>query len=146
LSEGKTYSFEDGYQIEVKSINFVSDYKVLEKTKYITKDEFDYRKNYADIVLKKDGKEISSAGVFLLAPLEYKDIQVTLRNFIKSPESDDQQAGAGIKPWLVLTISRNPVLKIFLIIYPLMIAGIFIHLIMTWKSPPASRTDTEAKE
>jgi hypothetical protein len=140
LSEGKTYSFEDGYQIEVKSINFVSDYKVLEKTKYIAKDEFDYRKNSADIVLKKDGKEVSSAGIFLLDPLECKDIQITLRNFIKSPEAGDQQGDAQTKPWIVLTVSRNPVLNIFLVIYPLMIAGIFIHLVMTWKSPPAARS------
>jgi len=132
LSEGKTYSFKDGYRIEVKSVNFISDYKVLEKTKYITKDEFDYRKNSADIVLTRNGKEVSSGSVSILDPLEYRDIQITLRNFIKSPDAGDWQAGAESKPWIVLTVSRNPVLKIFLIIYPLMIAGIFIHLIMTW--------------
>ncbi len=135
LSEGKTYSFEDSYRIEVKSVNFTSDHKVLEKTKYITKDEFDYRKNFADIVLTKDGKEVSSGSVFLLDPLEYKDIQVTLRNFIKSPEQGAQKGSAELKPWIVLTVSRNPVLRIFLIIYPLMIAGIFIHLFLTWRQP-----------
>ena len=134
LGEGKTYSFEDGYQVEVKNINYVSDHKVLEKAKYISRDEFDYQKNFAEIILSRNSKELNRDNIYLLSPMAYKDIQVTLRNFIKSPESDNRQGDLEAKPWIILTVSRNPVLKIFLFLYPLMISGILIHLLMTWRS------------
>ena len=99
-----------------------------------TRDEFDYRKNSAEIVLSRNGKELKRDNVYLLNPMDYKDIQVTLRNFIKSPDPGNPQGALESKPWIIVTVSRNPVLKIFLFLYPLMIAGIFIHLLMTWRS------------
>jgi hypothetical protein len=138
LSEGKTYSFGDGYRIEVKSINFISDYKVLKKTKYITRDEFDYRKNSAEIVLLKNNNELKRGNIYILDPMEYGDLQVTLRNFVLSPESGEGKGIHDQKPWVSITVSKNPVLKLFLFIYPLMIAGIFIHLFLTWRQPTNS--------
>ena len=135
LDEGAAHNFEDGYSVEVKSINYISDFKVLEKTKYITKDEFDYTKNFAEVVLSKDGKELKRGNIFILNPMEYRGIQITLRNFTKSPETGEQGGGAESSPWVILTVSRNPVLRVFLIIYPLMIAGIIIHLFLTWRTP-----------
>lgn len=134
LGEGHAYTFEDGYRIEVKSINYISDYKVLEKTKYITKDEFYYRKNSAEVVLSKDGKELKKGNIFILNPMDYRGIQITLRNFVISPELKDGEDITDKKPWVIVNVSRNPVLKIFLVLYPAMIAGIFVYLIMTWKN------------
>ena len=137
LGEGKTYTFEDGYEIEVAKINFIHDYKVLEKKrKYITKDDFDYKKNFAEIALNRNGKEVSRGKIFYLNPMVYKDIQVTLRSFMLSPEKGGFEGGVDQKPWIILTVSRNPVLKIFLALYPIMIAGIFIYLLMTWQTRP----------
>jgi cytochrome c biogenesis protein ResB len=140
LGEGKKYSFGDGYEVQINSVNYVSDYKVLEKSsRYITRDEFDYRKNSADIVLRRNGKELRRENVFLLNPMDYKDIQVTLRGFMISPEAADKKAAVDLKPWITLTVSRNPALKIFLTLYPMMIAGIFIYLLLTWRSPSPLR-------
>jgi cytochrome c biogenesis protein ResB len=140
LSEGGKYSFENGYEVEVKNVNVLDDYKVLERSsRYITRDEFDYRKNFAEVVLNKNGKEVSRDNIYLLSPMKYKDIQVTLRNFVRSPEAVDQKAADDLRPWVNLTVSKNPVLKIFLILYPVMIAGIFIYLILTWRSAPLLR-------
>jgi hypothetical protein len=139
IGEGNTYDFEDGYRVEVKGVNFLSDYKVLEKTKYITRDEFDYTKNSAEIVLSRNGKELKRDNIFILNPMEYKDIQVTLRNFMKSPESANQQGVMESKPWIIMTVSSNPVLKIFLVIYPVMIVGILIYLILTWQTSPKNK-------
>jgi len=141
VGEGNTYDFEDGYRVEVKGVNFVSDYKVLAKTKYITRDEFDYTKNSAEIVLSRNGKELKRDNICILHPMEYKDIQVTLRNFMKSPESRNQQGAIESKPWIIMTVSSNPVLKIFLVIYPAMIAGILIYLILTWQTPPKNKIE-----
>jgi hypothetical protein len=140
LGEGKRYGFGDGYEIEVTNVKYLSDYKVLEKARRdITRDDFDYRKNFAEIVLSRNGKEVGRKNIYLLSPMKYKDIQGTLRSFIKSPKAADINVAGDTKPWVNLTVSRNPVLKIFLILYPLMIAGIFIHLILTWRSAPLLR-------
>jgi len=103
-------------------------------SRYITRDQFDYRKNSAEIVLSRNGKELTRDNIFLLDPMKYKDIQVTLRGFMRSPEALDKKAAVDLKPWITLTVSRNPVLKIFLTLYPMMIVGIFIYLLLTWRS------------
>jgi hypothetical protein len=132
LGEGKRYSFGDGYEVEVKAVNYVSDYKVLGKSsRYITRDEFDYTKNSAEIVLSRNGKGLRRENVFLMNPMDYKNIQVTLRGFMISPEAADKKAAVDLKPWITLTVSRNPALKIFLTLYPMMIVGIFIYLLLT---------------
>jgi hypothetical protein len=141
LGEGKKYSFGEGYEVEVRNVNYVSDYKLLEKTsKYATRDDFDYRKNFAELVLNKDGKEISRDNIYVLNPMRYKDIQITLRSFTADPEAGSNDA-AEKKPWITVSISRNPMLKIFLTLYPMMILGIFIHLILTWRTSTKNRTN-----
>jgi hypothetical protein len=145
LGEGKKYSFGDGYEIEVKDINFVSDPKVLYKTKkFLTRDNFDYRANSAEVVLYKNGEELSRKDLFIYDPMGYKDMQVTLKNFIVSPEAEGEKTALNSKPWVSMAVSRNPVLRFFLVLYPLMIAGIFIHLILTWRSPATGRPVQEA--
>jgi len=135
LGEGQKYSFEDGYEIKVAKVVYTNDHKALKKsTRYITKDDFDYRKNFAQILLRKDGRDISRDSIFILNPMRYKDMQVTLRGFLESSESDGIKENAVATPWITINISRNPALKAYLIIYPVMIAGIFIHLILTWRS------------
>jgi hypothetical protein len=136
LGEGKKFVFGDGYEIELTKVHFVNDHKALKKSsRYMTRDDFDYKKNFAGIVLKKNGKDVSRGNIYILDPMNYEDIQVTLRGFIESPEPGMKKDGAGLTPWVTVAVSRNPVLKIFLILYPVMILGIFIHLILTWRSP-----------
>lgn len=140
LGEGSIYGFEDDYEIGVTKVNYVSDYSVLEKQKKdITRDDFDYRKNYAEVVLKKDGTELKRGNISIFNPMDYGDIQVTLGNFMKSPESGNKEGGDQAKPWIILTVSSNPVLDVFLVLYPLMIVGIIIHLIMTWRPSAKNR-------
>jgi hypothetical protein len=140
LGEWKSYGFGDRYEIEITKVNYTSDYRILSKEKRdITRDEFDYRKNFAEVVMKENGKEVGRKNIYLLSPMKYKDIQVTLRSFIRSPKAADINVAGDTKPWVNLTVSRNPVLKVFLVFYPVMIAGIFIYLILTWRSAPLLR-------
>lgn len=133
LGEGNKFAFEDGYEVEVKSVHFVGDPKALTKSRRdITREDLDYKQSCAEVVLRRNGDEVAKDSVYLLRPLNYKDIHVTLRNFV--PSGDFKQGGNETgRPRVMFTVSRNPVLKIFLTFYPLMIAGIFIHLVMTWK-------------
>jgi hypothetical protein len=140
LGEGQKYSFEDSYEVELIKVIYTNDHKALKKSaRYITRDDFDYRKNFAEIALKKNGKEISRGNIYILNPMNYKGIQVTLRGFIEAQETGDQKDNSGISPWVTVTISKNPVLKAYLILYPIMIAGMFIYLVLTWR--PSVRTN-----
>jgi hypothetical protein len=135
LGEGQKYNFEDGYDLTINKVVYIGDHKTLKKpAKYISKDDFDYTKNFVEIILRKDGRDIRKDSIYILTPMRYKDIQVTLRGFIEPSESDGIKENAGATPRITVNISRNPVLKAYLIIYPIMIAGIFIYLILTWKS------------
>ena len=62
-----------------------------------------------------------------------KGIQVTLKKFT-SPRAHGMDNKGG-KPGVILVVSKNPVLGIFLAIYPLMILGIGFYLVMTWRLP-----------
>lgn len=140
LGEGQKYSFGDGYEVDVNKVVYVNDSKTLKKSaRYVTRDDFDYTKNFAEIVLKKNGTEISRDNIYILNPMNYKGIQVTLRSFIEAQETGDKKDNAGSTPWVTVTISKNPVLKTYLILYPIMVAGIFFYLVLTWR--PSVRTN-----
>jgi hypothetical protein len=134
LWNGKRFGFENGYDVELVRVHFVNDYSVLNKApKEITEDEFNYRENYAEVVLRKDGKEVKQSKIYTLSPMNHRSIQITLSNFLPPRDGGQKSESAG-KPGAVFTVSRNPSLKIFLALYPMMIAGILVHLIMTWHS------------
>jgi hypothetical protein len=133
LGEGMRYSLENDYEIKVNNIHFVSDSSVLEKEyRNITKDEFDYKKNYAEVVLSRKGKELLKDNIYILSPCKYGDVRITLRSFITPADNDNKQQSEKTTPWINLTATRNPALTIFLTLYPLMLLGIFIHLLLTW--------------
>ncbi len=133
LGEGKKYNIKEGYEIEVKNVNFIGDVKALTKSRRdITRDELDYRESYAEVSLSRGGKLLESERIYLLKPLNCRDVHVTLRSFVL-PDNFKGEPGPETKAWVMVTLSRNPALKMFLIIYPVMIAGIFIYLVMTWR-------------
>jgi hypothetical protein len=137
LYQGEEHGIPEGYRVQVENVHFVDDPKVLRMSRReITKKDFHYRENYAEILLSRDGETLFKGRIGILHPLKYKDIQVTLMNFIPPGRHRAVEGGRG-EPGIVITLSRNPVLAFFLIVYPLMIIGIFIHLLITWR--PAAR-------
>jgi len=80
------------------------------------------RRNFAEVSISEEGKEIRRQELSFLTPLRSGARQVTLRGFT-----------AGSDPDVVLAISSNPALQFFLILYPLMIAGMGLHLAITWR-------------
>ncbi len=131
--EGERYRFEGGYEFEVLNINYVGEPEALLKSRReITEGELDYRQSYAEVLLRKNGREVARDRVYLLRPLNHGHVYITLRTFIPYGNKG-RDLTEDIEPGAMFTVSGNPVLKAFLAIYPLMITGIFIHLIMTWK-------------
>lgn len=133
LFKGKQYNLAEGYQVRVENVHFVDDPAVLNKSRRErTKKDFHYRENYADVLLSLRGEPRHRGTVSILHPFTYRDIQITLMNFIP-PSRGEAMDGNPPIPGVVFTISRNPVLSFFLIVYPMMIIGIFVYLLMTWK-------------
>ncbi len=135
LYKGDEVSLSEGYGIRVEDVNFVDDLSVLSKSKReLLGSEFHYRDNYAGVLLSYKGKPVQRGKVGTMDPLKYRDVQVTLTKFVPGPRSRGGKGGRP-EPGVVLTLSKNPVLSFFLIVYPMMIAGIFVYLFITWKSP-----------
>lgn len=133
LGRGDNYSIKEGYEVELKKVHFVGDIKALKKSRRdITRDDLDYRESYAEVSLRRDGKLLETKKLYLLKPMNYQDVHVTLRSFIL-PDYLKGEPVSDTEAWVMFTLSRNPALKVFLIIYPVMIAGIFIYLVITWR-------------
>lgn len=133
LGEGTRHSIKEGYDLEVTKVHFVGDVKALTKSRRdITRDELDYRESYAEVSLSRDGVLLDSKRVYLLKPMNYQDVHVTLRSFVL-PDHFKGEPDQETRAWVMFTLSRNPALKKFLVIYPVMIAGIFIYLVITWR-------------
>ncbi len=134
LREGRSFSFQNGYEVKVAKIHFADDPVILKKPRReLTRDEFHYRSNFAEIVMSREGREIRKGRVYVLQPMRTKNIQVTLKRF--TPPRARGNGKKGGKPGVAVAVSKNPILGVFLFIYPLMIIGIAIYLVMTWRSP-----------
>ncbi len=135
LGKSANYTNKEGYELILNDVYFVGDVKALNKAKRdITSDELNYMESYVDVSLNRNGEFLKSQRVYLLKPMSYGDVHVTLKSFAL-PDDFKGEPGPGTEAWAMFTISRNPALKTFLIIYPVMIAGIFIYLVMTWRKP-----------
>ncbi|MBN1905864.1 MAG: hypothetical protein JW927_12280 [Deltaproteobacteria bacterium] len=135
LGKGISHNIKEGYELEVKDLHFVGDTKALAKSKRdITRDDLDSLNSYVDVSLSRDGKFLKEQRLYLLKPMNHKDVHVTLRSFVL-PEGFKGEPTPDTEAWAMFTLSRNPVLKTFLIIYPVMIAGIFVYLVITWRKP-----------
>ena len=143
LNCGQSYNFEDGYGVRLEQTHFIDDFTSLKlHHRDLTKKNFHYHSNYADIMLVKNGKALCHGRIFILKPFCFKGIQITLKRFtppvIQSPVEKRYKHANNIckndkKTGIKIIISKNPVLYAFYMIYPLMIFGIFIYLVITWR-------------
>ncbi len=141
LGSGLKHNIKEGYEIEVKDVHFVGDAAALAKSKRdIKKEDLNYIESYVDVKLSREGEELKSHRIYLLKPMNYKDVHVTIKSFVLPPDFKGEP-DADTEAWAMFTISRNPALKAFLIVYPVMIAGIFIYLVVTWRKPHVNQNN-----
>ena len=132
LRENQAHLLQNGYKVKVTSINFVDDVSVLNKSKKkLTQDNYHYRLNFVDVTVSSNGGKCFKGRVFELTPLRVNELQVTLKKFIPPPSR--AKAGKNNKPGVIISVSENPALDIFLIAYLLMIVVIAIYMLMTWR-------------
>jgi hypothetical protein len=135
LQQGQSFSLKDGCILSVKDVHFVDNPLVLEKSpKELSPEDYHHKDNFSEVELSQDGKPISRGRIFFLSPLTYKNIQVTLKRFTP-PKGNNGGNPALQKPEVKLVVSKNPVKCLVFFLFPVMIVGIGVYMIMTWRQP-----------
>ena len=132
LRSGDKYEHKSGYSILISKVNFIDDLSVIEKKdkkskREITLQNFSYKKNYAEIVLLKNGKIISEGKSYVMSPFKYKDIRLTIEKFIVTEKDGIKTAGINI------IIVKNKLTEVFFIFYILEILLILAYTVISWK-------------
>ena len=121
LGETQSFDFNNDYKITVLKVLFKHNPGVSEKSELnLSRNKFNLHSNFAEIVLKQKENELIRDKVYFLKPLNYGNIQITVKKFIR--------------PDAVFIITNNPLRYIFLVTFPLMIICTGIYLIMTWRN------------
>ena len=135
LRPGESFELQNEYRVRADAIHFVNDASVLTKPiKAMTSDEFSFESNFVQVSLYKNDLFLKSGRLSFLKPLVLDGIQFTLKNFTPPASggtTDSNSSSAGT----ILFISRNPAKNFVFTLFPLMIIGIAVYLVMTWKQP-----------
>jgi len=135
LQEGESFELKNGYRVRADAIHFVNDVSVLTKPiKAMTSDEFSFESNFVEVSLYKNDLFLKSGRLSFLKPLVLDGIQFTLKNFTP-PVSGGKTGANSSSAGTILFVSRNPAKNLVLTLFPLMIIGITVYLVMTWKQP-----------
>lgn len=123
LAEGQVFQPEPGHGIKIEKIKLADASPSLHRSGR-NPNVFDLnpKRNFAEVSISEEGKEIRRQEIAFMNSLRAGARQVTVRGFA---------TGSDLK--VVLAISNNPTLPFFLTLYPLMIAGMSLHLAITWK-------------
>ncbi|MGD9333991.1 MAG: hypothetical protein PVJ50_03285 [Desulfobacterales bacterium] len=140
LQQGQSFALKDGYILSVEDVHFIDNPLVLKKSpKELGPEDYHYEDNFSEVALSRDGKQYTSGRIFFLRPLTYKNVQVTLKRFTP-PKSITGGNHTVRKPGVKLVVSKNPVKCLVFFLFPVMIVGIGVYMIMTWRQPENKNT------
>ncbi|MDY6878997.1 MAG: hypothetical protein SV686_01985 [Thermodesulfobacteriota bacterium] len=147
LAEGEIFSFGEDYELALVKVHFVDEPWVLDKSRReLTRNQFHYRSNFAEVMLSRKQKKVDQDRIHILRPFRHKNIQITLKRFIPLSTRAQSKGNDNAPVGVVLVVSKNPVIWIFLTLYPLMILGIMIYMLMTWRISSHSTNSKEYSE
>jgi len=142
LREGQSFPLSQGYEVAVTAVHFADDPALLQRPrKEWTAGSFHPQNNYGEVTLTHHGNSVASGRIFALHPLTHKDLQVTLKRFTL-PEEIQKQGRGTQKPGVILIISKIPTKPYVFVLFPIMIAGIGIYMIMTWRTRRAEKLNS----
>ncbi len=132
LFEGDSCVFLDNIKIKANKIEFYDDIEMLKLSPQksrdlMTRKAYHREKNYVELSILENGKEVCKGKAFMLNPLKYKFIQVTAIRFLYKNTNGDESLGIN------LTITKNFFTSFFFIIYGIMIATLICFIVITWK-------------
>ena len=140
LSPGSTHIFGP-YRICVDDVDFKNDPALLllpkdQQRRHMTRANVRIRDNTVKIRLMQSGRPVAEKQVYMLSPLRYKSLQVTLVKFFIEPGK--QHPGA------VLTITDNLFNLFFFAAYGLMILALAGFTALTWRVTPSNKGEKNA--
>lgn len=141
LREGQTFVLPEGYAVTVKAIHGGENPAMFQSSRKQASRAFRSESNSCEVAVTHNGKEVAQGSVFFLRPLVYKDIQVTLKRSTPPKEAKHHNPGA-LNTSVRLIISRNPAKTMAFVLFPVMLAGIGIYMVMTWRPRPADKANS----
>ena len=132
LYPGQSHLFGDNYRIDMKNITFADDPQFLtmnrKKSRHLmTRKNIHPKLNFADITLSQNNRQLDSQRVFMLCPMRYKSIRITVTRFIAKRQNGQQTIGVN------LSVTRNIFTPFFFTVYALMIITLACFVAITWK-------------
>ena len=132
LYPGQSHLFGDNYRIDMVNVNFADNQKFLtmkrkESRHLMTRKNIHPKLNYADIAMFQNNRQVDSQRVFMLHPMRYKSLRVTVTKFIAKRQNGQQTVGVN------LSITRNIFTQFFFTVYALMIIMLAYFVAITWK-------------
>jgi hypothetical protein len=145
LQQDQSFSLKDGCILSVKDVHFVDNLHVLAiPPKELGPQQYHYKDNFSEVELSQNGKPLKRGSVYFLRPLTYKNIQVTLKRFTL-PKDITGGHHPIRKPGVQLIVSKNPVKTLVFTLFPVMIVGIGVYMIMTWRQPENKNTTRQTE-
>lgn len=146
LRVNQSFTLPQGYAVTVKDVHFEDDMKLLhQRPKERTPGAFHPEVNFCEVALTQNGSTLARGKIYFLRPFTWKDIQVTLKRFTPPKGRENRDHGAQ-KPGVRLIISRNPVKSLVFVLFPVMIAGIGVYMVMTWRTRPSQKSNSMVKQ
>lgn len=132
LCKGESHVFDNNYRIDVVNVTFADDPKFLtmknrESRHLMTRKNFHPKQNFAEIALFQNSRRLDLQKVFMLEPMKYKSIRVTVTKFIAGQQNGRQTVGVN------LSITRNIFTGFFFTVYAFMIITLACFVAITWK-------------
>ncbi len=129
LDKGQSVDFSH-YTIMVSDIEFKDNIDILrvpkeKRHKLMTSKNVHINDNYAKIILMENSSQAASETIKMLSVMRYKNIQVTLTDFIPDSNSD--------KVRIKITITESRLTFLFFMSYVIMIITLAGFTILTWK-------------
>ena len=142
LRINQSFALPQGYAVTVKDIHFEDDLKLLyQRPKERPPGAFHPEANFCEVALTRNGTAVAQGRAYFLGPFIWKDIQVTLKRFTP-PKGMGNRDHTVRMPGVRLIISRNPIKLLVFILFPVMIAGIGIYMVMTWRTRPSRKSNS----
>ena len=131
LFPDQRFAFDRGMEIVVQGIRFVDDARILRleyqlQRAFMTRENIHRHENFVEVGVLENGQEALQKRIFILKPLKYKSIQVTLSDFFVPGNDEDNRIGAR------LVITKNPITTLFFILYAVMIICLILFIAVSW--------------
>jgi len=141
LREAQSFPLPKGFGVTVTEIHFEDDLSSLrQRPRDRAPGTFHPEANFCEVAMTKDGTEVARGRAYFLKPFTSEGIQVTLKRFTPPKGMKSRKVRSG-KPGVRLIITHNPLKTMVFVLFPVMISGIALYTVMTWRMRPNDKSN-----